>query len=105
MPKVRFLPSDVVLEGGAGQSIFEIAWKSDVGIQSACVGKGICGLCRVVIVSGEEGLSPYCDVEEKHLGNLYHLTRLRLSCQAIIIGECEGDITVEVKPRKSRKKR
>ncbi len=87
-----------------GQSIFEVGWKSDVGIQSACVGKGTCGLCRVVIESGEESLSAYNDIEEKHLGNLYHLTKLRLSCQAKVV-EGAGDITVLVKPKKTRKKR
>ena len=104
MSEVRFLPSGKVQPCHVGQSIFEVGWKSDVGIQSACVGKGTCGLCRVVIESGEESLSPYNDVEEKHLGNLYHLTKLRLSCQAMVI-EGAGDITVMVKPKKVRKKR
>lgn len=104
MASIRFLPSDKVEPCHAGQSIFEAGWKSDVGIQSACVGKGTCGLCRVVIVSGEESLSPYNKVEEKHLGNLYHLTKLRLSCQCIVADDAD-EIVVEVKQKKSRKKR
>jgi uncharacterized 2Fe-2S/4Fe-4S cluster protein (DUF4445 family) len=104
MPSIRFLPSGTTRECHVGQSVFEVGWKSDVGIQSACVGKGTCGLCRVVIESGEESLSKYNDIEEKHLGNLYHLTKLRLSCQAIVV-EGAGDITVLVKPKKVRKKR
>ena len=104
LPSIRFLPSGKVQECHAGQSVFEVGWKSEVGIQSACVGKGTCGLCRVVIESGEKSLSPYNDVEEKHLGNLYHLTKLRLSCQAIVLDGAE-EITVLVKPKKARKKR
>ena len=104
MPSIRFLPSGTVQNCHPGQSIFDVGWKSDVGIQSACVGKGTCGLCRVVIVAGEDALSPYGDVEEKHLGNLYHLTKLRLSCQAIILDGAE-EITVEVKQKKPRTKR
>ena len=104
MPSIRFLPSGKVQECHAGQSLFEVGWKSDVGIQSACVGKGTCGLCRVVIDDGEESLTPYNDVEEKHLGNLYHLTKLRLSCQAVVMKDA-GEITVLVKPKKVRKKR
>ena len=104
MPTVRFLPSGKIQNCHPGQSIFDVGWKSDVGIQSACVGKGTCGLCRVVIVTGEDSLSPYNDIEEKHLGNLYHLTKLRLSCQAVIEDGAD-DITVEVKAKKARKKR
>lgn len=104
MASIRFLPGGIVRECFPGQSVFEVGWKTDVGIQSACVGKGTCGLCRVVIEEGEDALSPYNDVEEKHLGNLYHLTKLRLSCQAIV-QEGAGDITVLVKPKKTRKKR
>lgn len=103
MPSIRFLPSGKVESCHAGQSIFDVGWKSDVGIQSACVGKGTCGLCRIVVVHGENGLSPYNEVEEKHLGNLYHLTKLRLSCQSIILDGAD-DITVEVKAKKKKRK-
>ncbi len=104
MPKIRFQPSGIERDCSAGQSVFEVGWKTEAEIQSACVGKGTCGLCRVVIQSGEELLSEYNDVEDKHLGNLYHLTKLRLSCQAIV-QEGEGTIEVLVKPKRTKKKR
>lgn len=104
MAKIRFLPSGKVETCHVGQSVFEAGWKSDVGIQSACVGKGTCGLCRVIIVDGEAALSPYNKVEEKHLGNLYYLTKLRLSCQAIVTDD-DAEIVVEVKPKKSKRKK
>ena len=103
MASVHFLPSDTTVEGLPNQTLFELGWKQDVGIQSACVGKGTCGLCRVKILEGEDQLSPYNEVEEKHLGNLYHLTKIRLSCQCVILDEAKH-ISVEVRQKKSKKK-
>ncbi len=96
--KVRFLPADVTVEVAAGTTLFDAGAKAVAGIDTACVGKGTCGLCRVKVIDGEAGLSPYGDVEERHLGNLYRITRLRLACRAQVL----GDVTVEVKGRRRR---
>ena len=48
---------------------------------TACGGKGSCGLCRIKIVAGEEGLPPISPEEKKHLGNTYFISKLRLSCR------------------------
>jgi ferredoxin len=108
MAKLRFLPSNICVEARPGQTVFELGWKQETAIQSACVGKGTCGLCRVTIRSGEDQLSPYNKVEDKHLGNLYHLTKIRLSCQCVIAPE-DGDgepeeIVVEIRPKKTKKR-
>jgi ferredoxin len=91
---------DVVLEGHDGESLFEIGWRGGISIETACVGKGTCGLCRVRILRGEEHLSPYTDEELKHLGNVYFLTKVRLSCRARLSG---GDVVVELAPKKQPK--
>jgi len=108
MAKLRFLPSDICVEARPGQTVFELGWKQETGIQSACVGKGTCGLCRVTVRAGEDQLSPYNDVEDKHLGNLYHLTKIRLSCQCVIApdtGDDDADeIVVEIRPKKIKKR-
>jgi 2Fe-2S ferredoxin len=101
VPKLTFLPSGITREAREGQTIFEVGWEAEVGISSACVGKGTCGLCRVKIVEGADSLSQYNEVEDKHLGNLYHLTRLRLSCQCIL---SDQDVVVEVVQKKQRRR-
>ncbi|HLL21654.1 MAG TPA: 2Fe-2S iron-sulfur cluster-binding protein, partial [Kofleriaceae bacterium] len=63
----------------------------------ACVGKGTCGLCRVKIVAGAEHLNPFTDEERKHLGNVYHITKVRLACRCKVTG---GDVTCEVVRRR-----
>lgn len=96
MPTVTFQPSGVAAEAADGESVFDIGRRAGVVIETACVGKATCGLCRVKIVSGAEHLTPYNEAEHRHLGNVYHLTRVRLSCQARI----SGDVTVELAPRR-----
>lgn len=99
MVKVRFLPADVTVEVDAGTTLFDAGARAAAGIDTACVGKGTCGLCRVKVVDGEAGLSAYTEEEERHLGNLYRITRLRLSCRARVT----ADVTVEVKARTRRR--
>lgn len=72
-----------------GETLFDAGAKVSAGIDTACVGKGTCGLCRVKIISGAEHLVPYTDEERKHLGNVYHLTKVRLACRAKVVGEAE----------------
>ena len=94
MPQVTILRDDgpLVVECRDGDSLFEAGAKVAAGIDTSCVGKGTCGLCRVKIVSGAEHLTPYSDEERKHLGNVYFITKVRLSCRARI----SGDVTIEV---------
>ena len=101
MPTVKFLPADVTETYQDGESLFDIGQRAGVAIETACVGKGTCGLCRVRVTEGEAFLCQYTDEEEKHLGNVYHLTRVRLACRSIAAG---GDIVIDLSVRKRRRK-
>ena len=79
-----------------GDSLFDAGAKVTAGIDTACVGKGTCGLCRVKIISGAENLNPFTEEERKHLGNVYHLTKVRLACRS----KPSGDITIQVVRKK-----
>ena len=96
MPKICFRTSATDDESKANESpanflecpvdstIFEVAQANGVAVETACVGRGTCGLCRVEILEGEDALSPFTDTETKHLGNVYFITHERLSCQCRI---------------------
>lgn len=101
MATVTFLPAGITADYHDGESVFDVGQRTDVAIDTSCVGQGTCGLCRVKIVAGEEHLNPVNDTEVKHLGNVYFLTKVRLSCQARPAG---GDVTVELAPRRKRTK-
>lgn len=101
MPRVTIATGEgdpIVVECAEGTTLFEAGAKIAAGIDTACVGKGTCGLCRVKIVSGAESLNPFTDEERKHLGNVYHLTKVRLSCRCRV----SGDVTIEVVRKKRR---
>jgi ferredoxin len=100
MPHVTIVDEgkQTVVEAPEGTTLFEAGAKIAAGIDTACVGKGTCGLCRVKIVSGAEHLNPFTDEEKKHLGNVYHLTKVRLSCRSQI----SGDVTIEIVRKKKR---
>jgi 2Fe-2S ferredoxin len=100
MPSITFEPNGPTVDCEEGETIFAVAQRHKVDVDTSCVGKGTCGLCRVRIVEGTENLNPYGETDEKHLGNVYHLTKVRLACQAQIA----GDVTVEVVLKKRRKK-
>ncbi len=90
---MTFNPAGTRVACAAGESVFEVARRAGIEITTACVGKATCGLCRVKIVKGEEHLSPFNNAERKHLGNVYFINKLRLSCQARVGA---GDVTVEL---------
>jgi uncharacterized 2Fe-2S/4Fe-4S cluster protein (DUF4445 family) len=97
MPKITYLPMNITVDCADGESVFEVGRRHGIAIDTACVGKATCGRCRVKIVAGAEFLPEFNDDEKKHLGNVYWLTRVRLSCQSVVHG---GDVTVEVPPVK-----
>ena len=95
MATITFRPSGVVVPGQTGESLFEIGKRSGVPISTSCNGKASCGLCRVVIVDGEDGLSPMGPLERRHLGNVYFITKQRLSCQTRLT-ETASHVTIDV---------
>jgi ferredoxin len=48
------------------------------------------------VLAGAEHLNPYTDEERRHLGNVYHLTKVRLACRC----RPAGDVTIEIVRRK-----
>ena len=103
MPRITFLPSGVIASCADGETVFSVSRRhlDDTQIPTSCIGSGTCGLCRVKIVAGEEFLNPQQAAELKHLGNMYFLTKIRLSCQTEVGG---GDVTVEVVQRPGDKR-
>jgi len=95
LPTVTFRPSGVVADARPGESLFEIGKRAGVRISTSCNGKASCGLCRVAIVDGESGLTPLGPLEKRHLGNVYFITKQRLSCQARLT-ESATAITIDV---------
>ena len=95
MPTILFEPFHVRLPCAEGESVFEVARRHGVPISTTCAGQGTCGLCRVKILEGEAHLSPFERKERQHLGNVYFITKERLSCQARVHG-ADAEVVVSV---------
>ncbi|MCF8024973.1 MAG: ASKHA domain-containing protein [Desulfobacteraceae bacterium] len=50
---VRFSPGGQVVDVPEGATLLDAAKKADVYINASCNGKGVCGKCKLIIVSGE----------------------------------------------------
>ena len=98
MPTITILRDDGPLTSviREGESLFDAGAKVTAGIVTACVGKGTCGLCRVKIIAGAEHTNPFTDEERKHLGNVYHITKVRLACRT----KPTGDVTIQIVRKK-----
>ncbi len=83
-----------MIEVEEGQSLLVALKKSGFFIKSSCGGMATCGDCVVKICGGSENLGPPQFSELKLMGNVFHLTKERLSCQSKVFGEgVEIDIT------------
>ena len=101
MSKVTLLPSSIktkmnVIEVNSDQSLLEQLSNAGFTIKSDCGGHASCGQCVVKVHTGEGNLSPSEFKELKLLGNVFHLTKERLSCQNHIVGDVTIDIAVHL---------
>jgi len=104
-PRVRLESEEdgriLEIEAETGELLSQVAYRSGVTLHTTCGGKASCTDCRVVIKEGlKEGFEKPEGPEIRALGNVFHITRERLACQAIVA----GDSTVLV-PKPVKKKR
>ncbi len=85
--KVMIKPSGQELEIDEEKSILEALKEKGIYIKSSCGGVASCTDCRVKILSGEDSLTTPPFEEVQLLGNVFHITKERLSCQTKICGD------------------
>lgn len=92
MHKVTLWPSGEILEVSSDDNLLAQFKKAGKKIKSSCGGCASCGDCVIVVKSGESYLTPQTFEELRLLGNVFHITKERLSCQTKIT----GDVTIDV---------
>lgn len=96
MPKITFLPDNIVAEVPKGTSILEAGMHASVRIGNACGGVCACSTCHVWVKQGLASLSEQEDRELDILDKAYDVKpSSRLSCQAEV---GDQDLVVEVTP-------
>ena len=62
-------------------------------VASSCDGDGVCAKCRLIIVEGNENLSPANDTEEFLKESNSIAPNMRISCQVQVLGPVTLDAT------------
>lgn len=94
MPIVKVIASGRVKERRAepGQTLLAVLTELGVPVAAPCGGKGVCGKCRVRIVSGGVGALPIYPEELEQIPRSEREAGFRLACQVRIY----DDLTVEI---------
>ncbi len=95
--KVTLWPSGEILELNDEETLLIQLKKAGKKIKSSCGGCATCSDCMIVVKSGEMNLTPQTFEELRLLGNVFHITKERLSCQTKITGEVTLDISAHEK--------
>lgn len=91
---VTYQPLDKTVEARPGDNLFDLAQRERVPHLHCVCGQGHLWAVPGQDRRGGELLSPVGALDKKHIGNVYFITKVRLSCQAVLNGD--GDVVVEV---------
>ena len=87
------------ISANAGEKLLDVARKANVAIDAPCSGNGVCGKCRVRLVSG------YLDAPiNRHISNEEYEAGWRLACLAQISGDAEIEVPDIASAYRSRMK-
>lgn len=92
MPKINITNRKQTIEYRHGFSLLNTFLMQDIPIKTVCGGKARCGACRILVLQGNEKITPLREAEAKRLGPELLAAGWRLACQNHIL----GDITVEI---------
>ncbi|HUS89665.1 MAG TPA: 2Fe-2S iron-sulfur cluster-binding protein, partial [Desulfosporosinus sp.] len=87
--QIKFMPENRIIEADYGTSLLKAAARAEIYIKSGCGGKGTCGACKVVVLSGEPLVTGTGNLTSEQIS-----AGVRLACQTMI----QGDLTIEVPP-------
>lgn len=87
MPRIQFVKNIPPITVESGANLMRELQAAGLPVASSCNGDGICGKCRMRVISGKENLSPQQDVELTVRDRLKIPPDQRISCQARVIGD------------------
>jgi len=95
--KCTLWPSGEVLALNGEETLLNQLKKAGKKIKSSCGGCATCSDCMIVVKSGEINLTSQTFEELRLLGNVFHITKERLSCQTKVTGDVTLDISAHEK--------
>ena len=102
MPNITFTfetGAPVSISATVGEKLLDVARKANVAIDAPCSGNGVCGKCRVRLVSGELD-API----NRHISQAEYDAGWRLACTATVTGDVEVEVPDIASAYRSRMK-
>lgn len=94
LPHEELCPEGAVVEVEPGETILDVALRSDIDIEHACEMSCACTTCHVIVREGFDSLEESDELEDDMLDKAWGLEHeSRLSCQAVVADE---DLVVEI---------
>jgi 2Fe-2S ferredoxin len=93
MPQISFKKPRPPLEVRTGANLMRALLDGGLPVASSCGGEGICGKCRIQILSGGENLTRPTPLESKRAEKDMLASDERISCQTRIRGDIRVDTT------------
>jgi 2Fe-2S ferredoxin len=90
--KIKLAHNDQIIEVSGDASLMTELKTHGFNIKTTCGGCASCADCVVKVIAGAENINEPTFEEKQLLGNVFHITKERLSCQTKI----KGDITVDI---------
>ena len=100
---VTVWPSGEIVQMNEKDSLFAQLKENGINVKSTCGGCASCGQCTIVITSGEENLNEPSFEEKQLIGNVFHITKERLSCQTYTTGNITIDISAHLELNSHKK--
>lgn len=83
-PGIRFDYGGVPVDATVGQRLLDALLAAGIDHRHICGGNGFCTSCRVEVLGDQTTMSAVTELERERLG--HEAGRLRLACQAAILG-------------------
>lgn len=87
--RVTFTPLGTSAEAKQDETVLDTARRAGAPIGNSCGGVGVCGRCRVSVLSGGKTLSAPTMIEARVASQRGFDSTERLACQAVVNGDVE----------------
>lgn len=91
--EIKLMPINETVSIKSGMDVYNGLKEKGIFLKSKCGGSASCADCVVQILNGEQFLNDISFEETRLLGNIFHITKERLSCQL----KPTSNITIDVK--------
>ena len=94
---IKISNTDKQVDVDGERNLLEVLREENIYVRSGCGGNGSCGECVMKVKKEGEGLPEMNAKEQSFLGNVYHITKERLTCQCLAKNVQEIDLSAHHK--------